>query len=43
MHALLKHDEIAYVLRDSGAVALVCAAPLLAEGPPERTSPTFPC
>ncbi|PPF17018.1 MULTISPECIES: long-chain fatty acid--CoA ligase [unclassified Rathayibacter] len=32
VHALLKHDEIAYVLRDSGAVALVCAAPLLAEG-----------
>ncbi|ROQ15987.1 long-chain acyl-CoA synthetase [Rathayibacter sp. PhB93] len=32
VHALLKHDEIAYVLRDSGATALICAAPLLAEG-----------
>nr|WP_202524379.1 long-chain fatty acid--CoA ligase [Kitasatospora sp. SID7827] len=32
VHALLRADEIAYVLRDSGAVALICAAPLLAEG-----------
>ncbi|WKV70094.1 long-chain fatty acid--CoA ligase [Streptomyces sp. PCS3-D2] len=32
VHALLRSDEIAYVLEDSGAVALVCAAPLLAEG-----------
>ncbi|GAB3611484.1 long-chain fatty acid--CoA ligase [Humibacter ginsengiterrae] len=32
VHALLKADEIAYVLRDSGAVALICAAPLLGEG-----------
>ncbi|KQQ05169.1 MULTISPECIES: long-chain-fatty-acid--CoA ligase [unclassified Rathayibacter] len=32
VHALLKHDEIAYVLRDSGAKALICAAPLLSEG-----------
>lgn len=32
VHALLKADEIEYVLRDSGAVALICAAPLLAEG-----------
>jgi long-chain acyl-CoA synthetase len=32
VHALLKHDEIAYVLRDSGASALICAAPLLPEG-----------
>lgn len=32
VHALLKAEEIAYVLRDSGAVALVCAAPLLGEG-----------
>ncbi|MGN6125056.1 MAG: long-chain-fatty-acid--CoA ligase [Humibacter sp.] len=32
VHALLKADEIAYVLKDSGAVALVCAAPLLGEG-----------
>ena len=32
IHALLKSDEIEYVLRDSGATMLVCAAPLLAEG-----------
>ncbi|GAB3798725.1 long-chain fatty acid--CoA ligase [Humibacter antri] len=32
VHALLKADEIEYVLRDSGAVALICAAPLLVEG-----------
>ncbi|MEV6674676.1 long-chain fatty acid--CoA ligase [Streptomyces sp. NPDC051162] len=32
VHALLRADEIAYVLRDSGAKALVCAAPLMSEG-----------
>ena len=32
VHALLKRHEIEYVLRDSGAMLLVCAAPLLAEG-----------
>jgi long-chain acyl-CoA synthetase len=32
VHALLKRREIEYVLRDSGATLLVCAAPLLAEG-----------
>ncbi|WP_144759122.1 long-chain fatty acid--CoA ligase [Curtobacterium sp. 9128] len=32
VHALLKRREIEYVLRDSGASLLVCAAPLLAEG-----------
>lgn len=32
IHALLKAPEIEYVLRDSGAKLLVCAAPLLAEG-----------
>ncbi len=32
VHALLKAEEIEYVLTDSGAKALVCAAPLLAEG-----------
>ncbi|GII56302.1 AMP-dependent synthetase [Planotetraspora thailandica] len=32
VHALLKADEIEYVLRDSGATLLVCAAPLLGEG-----------
>src|SRR5919107_1195182 len=32
VHALLKSEEIQYVLEDSGAKVLVCAAPLLAEG-----------
>jgi len=32
VHALLRAEEIAYVLRDSGARLLVCAAPLLGEG-----------
>lgn len=32
VHALLRADEIAYVLGDSAARALVCAAPLLPEG-----------
>ncbi|QNE47734.1 long-chain fatty acid--CoA ligase [Glaciihabitans sp. INWT7] len=32
IHALLKADEIEYVLRDSGATMLTCAAPLLAQG-----------
>jgi long-chain acyl-CoA synthetase len=32
VHALLKAEEIQYVLSDSGAKLLVCAAPLLAEG-----------
>jgi long-chain acyl-CoA synthetase len=32
VHALLKGEEIAYVLRDSGSKLLICAAPLLAEG-----------
>jgi long-chain acyl-CoA synthetase len=32
VHALLRADEIAYVLKDSGARTLICAAPLLAEG-----------
>jgi len=32
VHALLKSEEIEYVLTDSGAKALVCAAPLLGEG-----------
>src|SRR6476469_3163664 len=29
VHALLKGEEISYVLTDSGAKALICAAPLL--------------
>ena len=32
VHALLKAEEIEYVLRDSGARLLVCAHPLLGEG-----------
>jgi long-chain acyl-CoA synthetase len=32
VHALLKAEEIQYVLEDSGATVLVCAAPLLGEG-----------
>jgi len=32
VHALLKAEEIDFVLRDSGAKALICAAPLLGEG-----------
>ena len=32
VHALLKSEEIEYVLSDSGAKALICAAPLLGEG-----------
>jgi len=32
VHALLKSEEIQYVLEDSGAKALICAAPLLGEG-----------
>ena len=32
VHALLRAEEIAYVLEDSGAKVLVCAAPLLGEG-----------
>ncbi|WP_313810816.1 long-chain fatty acid--CoA ligase [Glutamicibacter sp.] len=32
IHALLKRNEISYVLEDSGAKLLICAAPLLGEG-----------
>jgi len=32
VHALLKAEEIEYVLQDSAARALICAAPLLGEG-----------
>ncbi len=32
IHALLKAEEIEFVLRDSGSRLLVCAAPLLGEG-----------
>ncbi|MFI0812425.1 long-chain fatty acid--CoA ligase [Streptomyces echinatus] len=42
LHALLKADEIAYALRDSGAVTLVCAAPLLGEGRPAAETAGVP-
>ncbi len=32
VHALLKGEEVAFVLTDSGASQLICAAPLLASG-----------
>ena len=32
VHALLKSEEIQYVLEDSGSKVLICAAPLLGEG-----------
>ncbi|MFH8367821.1 long-chain fatty acid--CoA ligase [Streptomyces sp. NPDC018031] len=32
VHGLLRADEIVHVLRDSGAAALVCGAPMLGEG-----------
>ena len=32
VHALLKAEEIEFVLADSGAAVLICAAPLLGEG-----------
>ncbi|TAM66140.1 MAG: long-chain fatty acid--CoA ligase [Microbacteriaceae bacterium] len=32
IHALLKAEEIDYVLKDSGAKLMICAAPLLGEG-----------
>jgi long-chain acyl-CoA synthetase len=32
VHALLRAEEIAFVLEDSGAKALICAGPLLGEG-----------
>ena len=32
VHALLTAEEVAYVLRDSGAKLVLCAAPLLASG-----------
>ncbi|MDH6113764.1 long-chain acyl-CoA synthetase [Kitasatospora sp. MAP12-15] len=38
VNALLRADEIDYVLRDSGAKALVCAAPLLEQGLPAAES-----
>jgi long-chain acyl-CoA synthetase len=42
VHALLKAEEIDYVLRDSGAALLVCAAPLLGEGAKGAASAGIP-
>jgi long-chain acyl-CoA synthetase len=42
VHALLKAEEIDYVLRDSGAKLLICAAPLLAEGVKGATAAGIP-
>ncbi|QEW01207.1 long-chain fatty acid--CoA ligase [Microbacterium caowuchunii] len=42
VHLLFKADEIAYVLRDSGADVLVVAAPLLAEAVPAAASAGVP-
>lgn len=42
VHALLTPGEIAYVLRDSGAKALICAGPLQA-GPPAAAEVGIPC
>ncbi|MGR0160427.1 long-chain-fatty-acid--CoA ligase [Paenarthrobacter nitroguajacolicus] len=42
IHALLKAREIEYVLKDSGAALLICAAPLLGEGAPGAESSGIP-
>ena len=43
VHALLKAEEIEYVLSDSGAKALICAAPLLGEGAKGAELAGVPC
>src|SRR5579862_3205146 len=43
VHALLTAEEVAYVLRDSGAKLLVCAGPLLAAGAPGARAAEIPC
>jgi long-chain acyl-CoA synthetase len=43
IHALLTAEEVAYLLRDSGAKLLICAAPLLAVGMPGAASAGIPC
>jgi long-chain acyl-CoA synthetase len=43
IHALLTAEEVAYVLRDSGAKVLLCAAPLLPVGEPGAAAAGVPC
>jgi long-chain acyl-CoA synthetase len=43
VHALLTAEEVGYVLRDSGAKLLLCAAPLLASGGPGAVAAGVPC
>ena len=43
VHALLTAEEVAYVLRDSGAKLLLCAGPLLASGGPGAAAAGVPC
>jgi long-chain acyl-CoA synthetase len=42
IHLLFKHEEIEFVLRDSGAVLLVAAAPMLGEGAPAAAAAGIP-
>ncbi|KDN83861.1 AMP-binding protein [Kitasatospora cheerisanensis] len=42
VHALLKAEEIGYVLRDAGCAALVCADALLGEGAPAAAAAGVP-
>jgi long-chain acyl-CoA synthetase len=43
VHALLTPEEVAYVLRDSGAKVLLCAAPLLPSGAPGAAAAGVAC
>jgi long-chain acyl-CoA synthetase len=43
IHALLTADEVAYLLKDSGAKLLICAAPLLPVGAPASATAGIPC
>ena len=43
VHALLTAQEVAFVLKDSGAKVLVCAGPLLAAGGAGAKSAGIPC
>ncbi|MCZ4149774.1 long-chain fatty acid--CoA ligase, partial [Escherichia coli] len=42
VHALLKAREISYILEDSEAKLMICAAPLLAEGAAGATATSVP-
>ncbi len=43
VHALLTPGEVAYILRDSGSKALICAAPLLPSGLAGAREAGIPC